>query len=395
MPKFEVHIPAAEEGGFNVTLKVDADNWMAALKAGMTRLGEQGSTVQNVMVDMQDDGSIHVTEPLSNRVFRIRELTEAEAAKATVKRPSQIRPPPAASAPPPAAAPPAPEPPPAAPEPTVQEAKTAPLPQDDESNRKTLVGVPPLDLPEARPSPGPATDKVYRHDLKAPKSDTRSTVVEGKTSKKPVSKPGNKSSPRLVEELEHPTLPVNKPIGRPRPKTVSGLPAPVAPNVEDMLADVFERVQEIHGKKTVEEALYFVLDLALEKVPADAGSVFRADSGSGDLTFAAARGPAAKELLASKLTVPAGEGIAGFCSTEGVSVALSDVQKDPRYYATIANKVDYTTKSIVCSPMMTHGRSFGCIQLLNRKAGSNFAEHEVGLVSYLAHQAALYLNDYA
>ncbi|HEY0882684.1 MAG TPA: hypothetical protein VGD87_14180, partial [Archangium sp.] len=92
MPKFEVHIPATDSNGFNVTLKVGAENWMAALKAGMQKLGEQGTVSQNVMVDIQEDNSIHVTEPASGRVFRIRELSEEEAAKAQVKRPSQIRP---------------------------------------------------------------------------------------------------------------------------------------------------------------------------------------------------------------------------------------------------------------------------------------------------------------
>src|SRR6188508_362747 len=95
MAKFEVFIPAAEAGGFDMTLKVDAANWMAALKAGLQKLGEQGSTIQNVLVDIQDDNTIHVTEPKDNRVFRIKELSEEEAAKAPIKRPSQIRPPPA------------------------------------------------------------------------------------------------------------------------------------------------------------------------------------------------------------------------------------------------------------------------------------------------------------
>ena len=92
MSKFEVHIPATDGNGFNVTLKVGADNWMSALKAGLQKLGEQGTISQNVMVDIQEDNSIHVTEAASGRVFRIRELTEEEAAKAQVKRPSQIRP---------------------------------------------------------------------------------------------------------------------------------------------------------------------------------------------------------------------------------------------------------------------------------------------------------------
>jgi hypothetical protein len=432
MAKFEVHIPAPDEGGFNVTLKVDADNWMAALKAGLTRLGEQGSSVQNVMVDMQDDNSIHITEPRSNRVFRIREISEEEAARAPVKRPgSGIRKPVS--------------------NPNVGPPTAAPAAKVDVHSAKTFIGAPPMNLkapadhdaktpPHGEPAVGGVADQTLEKppaslpDTEPPPSKkakpdpaqfektlekspdllaktdpvgvtapprakvtppTQPAPTKSKSGGAKLPKGANKSSPRHVEELEHPTLPVNKPIGRARPKSSPGILAPpTAPNVEDMLEDVFERVQEIHSKKTVDDALYFVLDLALEKVKAEAGSVFRADGASGDLSFVAARGPKAKELVSSKIVVPAGEGIAGFCATEGVSVAISDVQKDPRYWSEVSEKVDYETKSVLCSPMMTHGRSFGCIQLINRSGGPHFAEHEVGIVSYLAHQAALYLNDY-
>src|SRR4029079_4596580 len=96
------------------------------------------------------------------------------------------------------------------------------------------------------------------------------------------------------------------------------------------------------------------------------------------LSFFAPRGTKAKQLLASKITIPAGTGFAGFCSAEGVSVAVNDVDQDPRYYAAVSEKVDYETKSLLCAPMMTHGRSFGCLQLINRKGGGMFLEHEVG-----------------
>jgi hypothetical protein len=166
----------------------------------------------------------------------------------------------------------------------------------------------------------------------------------------PVKRPGNKSSPRIevlpadVEELEHPTRPVTGDIGRKKAKSTPGQRVdPTAPNIEDVLADLFDRVQAIFTKKTPEEAANFVLDLALEKVPADAGSVLHADAGSGDLTFLAARGPRARELLNSKIVIPAGSGIAGFCAFEGVSVGVSDVQKDPRFYGEVGEKIDYET----------------------------------------------------
>ncbi len=396
MAKFEVHIPAVEAGGFNLTLKVGADNWMAALKAGMQKLGEQGAVNQNVMVDIQEDNSIHVTEPASGRVFRIRELSDEEASTAAVKRPSGIQRNPLAN----------------------QGAVTQPV-SPARTEAKTDVGAKPVSRSDEKTIvPGGDESKALSAvaaQLAAAQSAEK-TLPPAVVTAGPTSSPSgqyvgtpsglytgssesairrrNKSSPKIelkdVEELERPIKPVTKPIGR--PKTTPGQAAQLKQSTEEMLADVFMRITELEKKQNLEDAMQFILDLAMEKVPCESGSVLRADAGSGDLSFVTARGPAAKDLLKAKITVPAGEGFAGFCASEGVSVAISDVQNDPRFYATVGEKVDYETKSMLCSPMMTHGRSFGCIQLINRKGGPQFLEPEVGVLTYLSHQAALYLN---
>ncbi len=373
MSKFEVHIPATDGNGFNVTLKVGADNWMSALKAGLQKLGEQGTISQNVMVDIQEDNSIHVTEAASGRVFRIRELTEEEAAKAQVKRPSQIRPG-------------------VAPRPEVktepglpaikkpEENKTQPIPRSDLET--TQKGGEPLKLPAAdlnKTLPGnfsalPAAKEVPRNATPAPRTHKPSARLELKD----------------VEELVQPVRPTTGTIGR--VKSSPNVAKSMRQETEDILADIFLRVVDLSSKKDIQEAMEFVLDLVMEKVPCEAGSVLRADGATGDLTFVAARGPKAKEILKANLVVPAGTGIAGFCASEGVSVAVSDAEKDPRFYAEVGERIGYATRSMLCAPMMTHGRSFGCVQVINRKGGPQFLEHEVGVMAYLAHQAALFMN---
>lgn len=380
MAKFEVHIPATDGNGFNVTLKVGADNWMSALKAGLQKLGEQGTISQNVMVDIQEDNSIHVTEAGSGRVFRIRELTEEEAARAQVKRPSQIRP----------AVAPAPR----------SEVKTEPglpavkRPDDDKTQPLPRAQVE-SDLSakggDALKVPSPDLNKTLPGSLAAVPASVLDAVPRNAT---PAPGRQNKPSARLelkdVEELVQPIRPATGSIGR--AKSSPNLAKSQRQETEDILADIFLRVVELGSKKGIEEAMEFVLDLVMEKVPCEAGSVLRADGATGDLTFVAARGPKAREILKANLVVPAGTGIAGFCASEGVSVAVSDVEKDPRFYAEVGARVGYATRSMLCAPMMTHGRSFGCVQVINRKGGPQFLEHEVGVMAYLAHQAALFMN---
>ncbi len=371
MAKFEVHIPASDGNGFNVTLKVGADNWMSALKAGMQKLGEQGTVSQNVMVDVQEDNSIHVTEAASGRVFRIRELTDDEVSRAQVKRPSQIRP---------AAAPARVE---VKTEPGLPAVKLPDLDKTQPIPRSALEATRPAGEPMKIVHP-PSLEKT-QPATPAPTNLTPAPRAQPRT---------NKSSARIelrdVEELVQPLKPTTGSIGR--VKSSPNVARSQRQETEEILADIFLRVVEISAKPTLEEAMDFILELAMEKVPCEAGSVLRADTATGDLTFLVARGPKAKEILKAKLVVPAGTGIAGFCAAEGVSVAVSDVEKDPRFYAEVGERVGYATRSMLCAPMMTRGHSFGAVQLLNRKGGPLFLEHEVGVLAYLAHQAALYLN---
>jgi len=71
---FEVYVPEAPPGlPAALTLRVDAAHWLAALKAGLARFGLPAPPA-HVLCDVKPDGSIHVTDPESGRVFRIHEL---------------------------------------------------------------------------------------------------------------------------------------------------------------------------------------------------------------------------------------------------------------------------------------------------------------------------------
>ncbi len=256
MPRFEVFAPAAPLGQPNdVTLRVDAEHWLGALKAGLERIG--GPRMSNVLCDIQADGSIHVTDTQSTRVFRIREVGEA-----------------APAAPPPAR------------------------------------------------------------------------------------------------------------IGRP----------PRPPTTEDLLAELFERVSEIALERDRKKGLAFLLDLAMEKIDCEAGSVLLARLAGRELEFAVARGPRAEEIAKLGLTVPMGVGIVGFSAQENVCVAVSDAEKDPRFYRVISRAIGYETRSILCAPVARKGRVLGALEVLNKRDGRAFEQADLAVLSYLAHQAAALLE---
>ncbi len=160
-------------------------------------------------------------------------------------------------------------------------------------------------------------------------------------------------------------------------------------SVEDLLGDLFEQTQGLYDHDDLRSAARFLLDLAHRAIPSDSGAVFIADINRQDLFFAAATGPKADEVMSFR--VPMGAGIVGFSAQEGVSLAVSDVNKDPRFYANISEALGYETNSILCAPAQLEGRVFGAVELINKKNGNSFSADEVNLLNYLAHELADYM----
>jgi hypothetical protein len=430
MAKYEVHIPAAAPGTPNVTLRVFADNWMAALKSGMEKVGEQGAQMQNVLCDILDDGSVDVTDPKSDRVFRIRELegsdeptpisqsvmspVRSEADDREEKTDPELALPnwsaeePSSSEDATEIGAPAPKPREKERTPIPLQKARTPAPVDDERTPVPLENEPPAPIPLRKkvepikpsptPVPKPSPSKPAPKAPEPPKAAEAPKAVQqpkaAQPSKPAVAPPSPVASqkrltqvarpkPRLVEVIDEPSMPLKGPIGRKSGKVVA--------DPEEVLAELFERVQEANSMDRP-KALYFFLDLAMSKIPAESGSVMVAPLGSGELRFAAARGPKSDELLRLNPKVPMGKGIAGFCTQESVALAISDAQRDKRFLRQISDRVGYETRSMICAPMSASGKTYGCLQIINRQGSPHFEDSELAILGYLAHQAANYLE---
>jgi hypothetical protein len=500
MARFEVYIPASEPDGLNMTLRVTADTWMAALKVGLKKIGEAQGMPKDVLCDIQDDESIHVTDPRTSRVFRILQIPDVSnpglAPAALPKSPWMSAP----ADPHPSApnehktVPDFPAPTPAEIDAAVAAQKAADklAAQRAEAAKKALERAVAEKLAaeaaaaeraaaeaqaaaekeaaekaaeeraaaEARlakelaaaeravakakaereaseknavaqkaaekAAASKAADKAAKARIAADKAAAeakaaaeqaeadqiaheqaaadqvnaervaemaRAAVASQNEKTLPPSKPRPASSPALREK-EHPVTVkvVDKPKAPP-PAQIGRLQPTAADTqqVEDTLSELFERTPELF-QKAVPDALYYLLDLAMEKVPVDSGTVYVADLNRRDLGFAAVRGPKAKELLALKLRVPMGKGFVGFCAQEGVAIAISDVQRDKRFFREISDRIGYDTKSMITTPIILHGRTLGAIQLINKKGSSSFTQAELSILHYLAHQGALLLE---
>ncbi|MFO0582952.1 MAG: GAF domain-containing protein [Anaeromyxobacter sp.] len=193
-------------------------------------------------------------------------------------------------------------------------------------------------------------------------------------------RPRPSAEPKAVEEVARPSTPPPAKIGRKK----------TDPR-EELLAELFEAVSTLEGQKDRKAALAYLLDLAMEKLGCDAGSVFLSRLGEDDLHFEVVRGPAASSLASAKLTVPVGVGIVGYCAQENVCLAVSDAQKDKRFHRAISEAIGYETRSLLCAPIARENTVLGAIEVLNKR-GAAFDAGDLAALAYLAAQAAEFLH---
>ena len=158
------------------------------------------------------------------------------------------------------------------------------------------------------------------------------------------------------------------------------------------IEDVFLEITDLYeGERTLESAVSFCLDLALRYIQAESGSVFFADETGSRLYFAAARGPKAEQLLRLNFTIPVDVGIVGFCTREALTVSLSNVTEDSRFFSRVSDTLQYASKAILCAPIQCEGQSFGAIELINHKKRAAFDENESSVLTYIANQAGRFI----
>jgi len=158
---------------------------------------------------------------------------------------------------------------------------------------------------------------------------------------------------------------------------------------------VFEVTQEIarslSSELNLEPLLQMILASAVRVMDATAGSLLLLDRTTNELVFEVIEGGGGAAL--EKTRMPADKGIAGWVATHGEPLIVDDVNRDARYYRDIADEHAFTTDSILCVPMITRGQVIGVLQLLNKRGGLRFSLADQELLSALAAQSAIAIEN--
>jgi len=147
----------------------------------------------------------------------------------------------------------------------------------------------------------------------------------------------------------------------------------------------------INSSLHTDDVLNFAMKVAEEFMEAEASSVFELNPDRGDISVRLARGE--KGVLIASKRLRTGEGIAGWVIKNGKPMIVEDVKKEHRFSDRFDRETGFTTRSLICVPLAIRGRITGALQVLNKKNGNSFTGEDAELLTALAQQIAVAIDN--
>ncbi len=166
--------------------------------------------------------------------------------------------------------------------------------------------------------------------------------------------------------------------------------APAAATASKRLAILTDIVKTANSILEPKKVIELIMARIQELIPSDAWSMLMVDEERGELTFELALGEKAKDV--SGFRVKIGEGIAGWVAETGRPTIVNDVAKDPRFSGKFDAETQFRTRSILCAPLISRGRTIGVVEIINRKGG-RFTRSDLEMLLTLVDPCAIAIEN--
>jgi len=166
-----------------------------------------------------------------------------------------------------------------------------------------------------------------------------------------------------------------------------------------LLRDVARRDRELETIRHVgsalasstfdlKQVLKYTMDMIRVTINVEAGFLFL--TRDSELEFAVALNVEMAPL--KNLRLKLGQGIAGYVAARGEPILINDISSSPHFFPEIDEAAGFTTRSVLCVPMISQGRVIGVLELLN-KLESRFSAADTDLIQSIAASVSIAIEN--
>lgn len=128
-------------------------------------------------------------------------------------------------------------------------------------------------------------------------------------------------------------------------------------------------------------------DVAAESMNCEAASIMLVNERKSELEFIVATGEKKNRL--ETMTVPIGEGIAGWVALNGMPQIVNDTSKDSRFTGKIDEESGFITRQILAAPLIIENRIIGVLEVINTRDNRQFSNEDVRMLVDIGERAAI------
>ncbi|MFH1283081.1 MAG: HD domain-containing phosphohydrolase [bacterium] len=161
-------------------------------------------------------------------------------------------------------------------------------------------------------------------------------------------------------------------------------------NLIMMLISIHEFGMTTLGMSSRDELTKSILDSASRLVHAEMGSLMLLERETRELVIVVAKGLPRGVVTQTRVAI--GEGIAGKVAQMGKAIHVEDIESDPRFLRT--NLERYGSKSFISVPLRVKSRVIGVLNINSNSSDRIFDERDLKLLTILADQAAITLENF-
>jgi phosphoserine phosphatase RsbU/P len=163
---------------------------------------------------------------------------------------------------------------------------------------------------------------------------------------------------------------------------------------DDVLNNLNELIQAFTCSLDIDETLAVTLEQLLIHLQTEAASVFLLDDASQQLNCHACVGP----VDVKGINIKVGNGIVGKAVAEGQIQLVRDTKSSEIFSPEIDRRSGFSTRSILCAPLIVQGNTLGAIELINKIPSEHnleglFNSTDEQLLGILASSAALAIHN--
>lgn len=147
----------------------------------------------------------------------------------------------------------------------------------------------------------------------------------------------------------------------------------------------------INSSLNIEDVLNCAMQSAEEFMDAEASTVYVLDEEKNDLFVRVARGE--KKDPIKRIRLALGEGVAGHVVKSAKPMVVQDVTREPLFSDRFDKRSGFTTKSMICVPLLLRERAIGALQVLNKKGDAKFTDADLELLVNMSRQIAVALEN--